>query len=121
MKLLQKWFSASDLPEQMSKNIAKERLKVALTYDRSGLARDTIEQLRDEIIQLIAKHLNIRAGDIRINVERSSEHDVLVASIPLQQMQRPRAPADRAPQSSPQAPQPRKGSKRRRRRSHSAS
>jgi cell division topological specificity factor len=121
VKLLQKWFNASGPAEQTSKHIAKERLKVALTYDRSGLARDTIEQLRDEIIQLIAKHLSIRAGDIRINVERSAEHDVLVASIPLQQMQRPRAPATQARQPPVQTPQPRKGSKRRRRRSHSAS
>lgn len=120
MKLLQKWFTSSDPAAQTSKNIAKERLKVALTYDRSGLARDTIEQLRDEIIRLIAKHLNIQAGDIQINVERSSEHDVLVASIPLQQMQRPRPPADQTPQEH-QAPQPRKDSKHRRRRSPSAS
>ena len=38
---------------QQSKNAAKERLKLALTYDRGGLAQGTIEQLRDEIIRLL--------------------------------------------------------------------
>ena len=45
--------------EETSKNVAKERLKLALTYDRGGLAYGTIEQLRDEIIAIIAKHLAI--------------------------------------------------------------
>lgn len=80
----------SPSPASTSSKVAKERLKVALTYDRSGLARDTIEQLRDEIIQLIAKHLAIREEDIQIRVDRTSEGERLIASIPLQSTQRPR-------------------------------
>jgi septum formation topological specificity factor MinE len=55
------------------------------------LARGTIEQLRDEIIQLIAKHLAIHEEDIQIRVDRTSEGERLIASIPLQITQRPRA------------------------------
>ena len=80
----------SPSPVSSSSKVAKERLKVALTYDRSGLARGTIEQLRDEIIQLIAKHLAIREEDIQISVDRTSEGERLIASIPLQITQRPR-------------------------------
>ena len=59
VKLLQKflWFRASGT-DQTSSNMAKDRLKLALTYDRGGLPRGAIEQLRDEIIDLIAKHLS---------------------------------------------------------------
>jgi cell division topological specificity factor len=85
------WFRSPSTAQPPSKNIAKERLKLALTYDRGGLARGTIEQLRDEIIQLIAKHLAIREEDIQINFERTIECDKLIASIPLQTAQRPRA------------------------------
>ena len=76
---------------QPSKHAAKERLKLALTYDRGGLAQGTIEQLRDEIIQVIAKHLAINEDEIEINFDRTSEQDKLIASIPLRMPPRTRA------------------------------
>jgi cell division topological specificity factor len=75
---------------QQSKNAAKERLKLALTYDRGGLAQGTIEQLRDEIIQVIAKHLIINEDEIEINFDRTTEEDRLIASIPLRMTPRTR-------------------------------
>lgn len=68
---------------ETSKNVAKERLKLALTYDRGGLASGTIEQLRDEIIDIIAKHLAINEEEIEINFDSSAEYGKLIASIPL--------------------------------------
>ena len=76
---------------QPSKTAAKERLKLALTYDRGGLAQGTIEQLRDEIIQVIAKHLTINEDEIEINFDRTGEEDKLIASIPLRMPPRTRA------------------------------
>jgi len=75
---------------QQSKNAAKERLKLALTYDRGGLAQGTIEQLRDEIIQVIARHLAIHEDEIEINFDRTTEEDKLIASIPLRMVPRTR-------------------------------
>ncbi len=78
--------------DETSKNVAKERLKLALTYDRGGLAYGTIEHLRDEIIVVIAKHLAISEEDIEINFDSSAEYGKLIASIPLRVGgQRPRA------------------------------
>ena len=77
---------------ETSKNVAKERLKLALTYDRGGLAYGTIEQLRDEIIAVIAKHLAISEEEIEINFDSSAEYGKLIASIPLRVAgQRPRS------------------------------
>lgn len=75
---------------QPSRQAAKERLKLALTYDRGGLAQGTIEQLRDEIIQVIAKHLAIHEDEIEINFDRTSAQDRLIASIPLRMPPRTR-------------------------------
>jgi cell division topological specificity factor len=88
---------------QQSKYAAKERLKLALTYDRGGLAQGTIEQLRDEIIQVIAKHLAINQDEIEINFDRTSEQDRLIASIPLRIPARTRA---RGGQATPTAEPP---------------
>ena len=75
---------------QQSKAAAKERLKLALTYDRGGLAQGTIEQLRDEIIQVIAKRLIINEDEIEISFDRTTEEDKLIASIPLRMAPRTR-------------------------------
>ena len=86
---LMKRLSPGGYPQQ-SKHAAKERLKLALTYNRGGLAQGTIEQLRDGIIQVIAKHLAINEDEIEINFDRTSAQDKLIASIPLHMPTRPR-------------------------------
>lgn len=113
MKLLQKLLGlrASDTPA--SSQVAKDRLKLALTYDRGGLPRGAIEQLRDELIDVIAKHLSISREEIQINFERSDNYDKLIASIPLT-VQRVREPAAKA--AAPKAVGSPKTSGRRRRR-----
>ena len=95
---LMKRLSPGGYPQQ-SKQAAKERLKLALTYDRGGLAQGTIEQLRDEIIQVIAKHLTIDEDEIEINFDRTSAQDRLIASIPLRIPPRTRAKGEQAPNS----------------------
>ena len=113
MKLLQKllWFRASN--DQASSQVAKDRLKLALTYDRGGLPRGAIEQLRDELIDVIAKHLSISREEIQINFERSDNYDKLIASIPLT-VQRVSVPV--AKPAAPKAAGPPKAPGRRRRR-----
>ncbi|MGE3540576.1 MAG: cell division topological specificity factor MinE [Candidatus Tectimicrobiota bacterium] len=81
---------------QQSKTAAKERLKLALTYDRGGLPQGTIEQLRDEIIQVIARHLTINEDEIEINFDRTTEEDKLIASIPLRMTPRARTKGGQA-------------------------
>lgn len=69
---------------------AKERLKLALTYDRNGLEQGTIDNLRQEIIDLMTQHLDIDADDVQINIEESEGPDKLVASIELRPPRRAR-------------------------------
>lgn len=108
-------YRPQDSKTRASKNVAKERLKLALTYDRSGLARGAIEQLGDEIIRLIAKHLAIKEEDVQMHFDRTAESDRLTASIPLHVAQRPRTPT--APQPGAQGAK-KSPSKRRRRPRH---
>ena len=85
-KLISKLFgfdlSEDDVP-RTSKQAARERLKLALTYDRTSIGYNALEQLRDEIIQVIAKHLELDQEDITIQLDRTMDQDKLIASIPL--------------------------------------
>lgn len=73
--------------------LAKERLKVALTYDRNGLEQGTVENLREEIVRLMAQHLDVSAEDIHVDIDDTTGPNKLVASIALRPPRRPRAVA----------------------------
>ena len=93
-----------------SKNVAKDRLKLALTYDRGDLAHGTIEQLRDEILQVITKYLTVSNEEIDIHFDRSADYDKLVASIPLRVTSRARSAKGTATTSSSPTETPRPAS-----------
>lgn len=78
---------------------AKERLKVALTYDRNGLEQGTIDNLREEIIQLMAAHLDVQTDDIQVNIDETVGPNKLVASIALRPPRRARPPVAMASES----------------------
>ena len=85
-KLISKIFGfdlSEDNAHHPSKQAARERLKLALTYDRASIGYNALEQLRDEIIQVIARHLDLDQEDITIQLDRTMDQDKLIASIPL--------------------------------------
>ena len=90
MKLLTRLFGPST---PNSAPHAKERLKLALTYDRNRLEQGAMEQLRGELTRVMAKHLAIDAEDIQINIDHATEFDKLVASVPLRPSRRPQTSA----------------------------
>jgi cell division topological specificity factor len=74
---------SEDDARRTSKQAARERLKLALTYDRASIGYNALERLRDEIIEVIAKHLDLDQEDITIQLDRTMDQDKLIASIPL--------------------------------------
>lgn len=74
---------SEDKAPHTSKQAARERLKLALTYDRASIGYNALEQLRDEIIEVIARHLDLDQEDITIQLDRTMDQDKLIASIPL--------------------------------------
>ena len=71
--------------------LAKERLKVALSYDRNGLEQGTVENLRGEIIRLMSQHLDVKAEDIHVDIDETTGPNKLIASIALRPPRRHRA------------------------------
>lgn len=106
-KLISKLFgfdmSEADAP-QTSKQTARERLEVALTYDRAASIGYNLEQLRDEIIQVVTKHLEINQEDISIQLDRTMDQDKLIASIPLRINTRSYGPTSPATMKATSAP-----------------
>jgi cell division topological specificity factor len=66
-----------------SANSAKERLKLVLIHDRVNLNSGTLELLKDDIIAVISKHLDIDPSMVNIDFETQGRSQKLVADIPF--------------------------------------
>jgi cell division topological specificity factor len=89
-----------------SADTAKERLQFVLAHDRSDISAETLDILKDEIINVISKHVEIDREHVEVTVSRVVNVHRLVANIPVIRAQPPRAKAvprratHRAPQTS---------------------
>lgn len=66
-----------------SKNDASNRLKLVLMHDRSNLPPSTMEQMRDELVDVISKYVEIDRDALDLNLESESNTIALVANIPI--------------------------------------
>jgi cell division topological specificity factor len=85
--------------ESGSSNVAKERLQLVLVHDRSGISPEVMKNLRDELIAVISKYVEIDAGTMEFELSQNRTQNTLTANIPLRPANRPPAPS--TPQESP--------------------
>jgi cell division topological specificity factor len=69
--------------QQSSSATAKQRLQLVLVTDRSDLSPEKLKAMKDEIIIVISKYVNIAPDKVEINVEQRQRDNWLVADIPL--------------------------------------
>ncbi|MCD4737992.1 MAG: cell division topological specificity factor MinE [Anaerolineae bacterium] len=65
------------------KDIATQRLQLVLSHDRANISPGMLEKLKDEIIAVISKHLEIESDQVRVNFQKNQRETRLVADIPL--------------------------------------
>lgn len=80
-----KWLDRLLGREEPSSSVAKTRLQMVLTHDRSDISPGLIEQIKDDIIEVIAEHLAIDRDKVVVNLTRTAKESRLVAEIPLQE------------------------------------
>jgi cell division topological specificity factor len=66
-----------------SADLAKDRLKLVLVNDRTDLTQINLENLKDDIIRVILKHVDIDPAAVCISVAQEGREQRLVANIPL--------------------------------------
>ncbi len=71
-------------------SLAKERLQIILAHERGGgSALSYLPELQRELVAVISKYVTIGADDIKVDVERQDDLEVLQVKIELPE----RAPA----------------------------
>ena len=72
-----------------SKDVAKERLRLVLVHDRANaLPEDVLLALREEMIKVITKYMDIDEGALDVGLTKSDTEIALVANIPVVRIKR---------------------------------
>lgn len=85
MDLLAKIFSRNNWG---SKDIAKERLRLVLIQDRATISPQLLEELKNELIKVISKFVEIDPNNTEINLTSDADSVALVTSVPVRQVYR---------------------------------
>lgn len=76
--------------DNRSANRAKERLQVVLIHDRTDLSPGVLEDLKDEIIDVISRHVTVDPSAVRLEMSHEGREQRLIADIPLKPSRRNR-------------------------------
>ena len=69
--------------ETRSARAAKERLQLVLVHDRADFPPAKLEALKNELIAVLSRHVEIDSRAVHISLTRERDQQRLVADIPL--------------------------------------
>ncbi len=71
-----------------SKDRAKERLRLVLVQDRALLSPGLLDKLKEDIVEVLSKYMEIDEQALEVNLDNSDESVALVANIPVKSVKR---------------------------------
>ncbi|GAA0747539.1 cell division topological specificity factor MinE [Clostridium oceanicum] len=75
-----------------SKDVAKERLKLILIQDRNSISPKVLESIREDMLEVISKYLEIDDHEVDIKMTSTEEVEgcapALIASIPIKKVKK---------------------------------
>jgi cell division topological specificity factor len=69
-----------------SKDDAKQRLKFLLIHDQVDLSPAQLEQMKNEIMGVIAKYVEVDADGVEFKLNKEDGHIALVSSVPVRRV-----------------------------------
>jgi cell division topological specificity factor len=64
----------------------KRRLKLVLAYDRADITPDTFEAMRQEILEVVSRYVELDSEGFNLSLENSDRATALIANFPIRRM-----------------------------------
>jgi len=69
--------------KQKSAPMARERLQVLLAHERASAGSDLVSILREEILAVIAKHVELDADRVHVKMDRDENMSILEIDVEI--------------------------------------
>lgn len=76
--------------EKKSGEIAKKRLQMVLIQDRASVSPEMMEQLKNEIIAVLSKYMDVNKSAMEISFANDADSVALIANVPIDSLHHPR-------------------------------
>ena len=83
LTFLQRLFGRED-----SSKTAKDRLRLVLVHDRSSVSPQVLDALKEELIKVISKYMEIEMSGIEVSLDSEDDSVALIANIPIREVKR---------------------------------
>ncbi len=77
------FFTSQEENEDPTKGVAVNRLKTVLLQDRAGFSERAIQMMREELVSVVSKYMEIDDENFQLQIDALDEKTVLALSIPV--------------------------------------
>jgi cell division topological specificity factor len=82
--------------EKASGQVARQRMQVVLMHDRMDLTPDIMESLKNDILSVLSRYMEIDQQTIRVDLEKGKEYTALVSNVHVKRVYRRSMPTQNA-------------------------
>jgi len=74
--------------EKPSSQVAKRRMQVVLMHDRMDIEPDLMESLKNDILAVLSRYMEIDQKSIRVDLEQGKDYTALVSNVQVKRVYR---------------------------------